>query len=144
MLIKEQVEEFHKAMGQPILDKPTVPSEERVELRLKLIMEECMELMEACGLNVDEEKELLMNKIKQRNFNVDIVEVIDAVGDIDYVCQGLRCEFGCDAEPIAIEIHRSNMAKVGGGKRFDGKILKPASWTPPNISNELKKQGWTG
>jgi predicted HAD superfamily Cof-like phosphohydrolase len=34
------------------------------------------------------------------------------------------------------EVHRSNMAKLVDGKvlrRPDGKVQKPAGWTPPNI-----------
>jgi predicted HAD superfamily Cof-like phosphohydrolase len=38
------------------------------------------------------------------------------------------------------EVHRSNMAKLVDGKvirREDGKILKPAGWTPPDIKGVL-------
>jgi predicted HAD superfamily Cof-like phosphohydrolase len=46
------------------------------------------------------------------------------------------------------EIQKSNMAKAGpDGKirrRDDGKILKPASWSPPNIAAVLSRHGWAG
>lgn len=36
------------------------------------------------------------------------------------------------------EIHRSNMAKVDGPVRDDGKILKPEGWVPPDVAGVLK------
>jgi hypothetical protein len=47
-----------------------------------------------------------------------------------------------DGAPIAAEVHRANMAKVGGPKSPTGKQLKPPGWTPPDIFGELKRQGW--
>ncbi len=35
------------------------------------------------------------------------------------------------------EVHRSNMAKVGGPIRGDGKRLKPEGWTPPDVAGVL-------
>ena len=64
--------------------------------------------------------------------------------DLDYVVEGTRLEFEIDGGPIAVEVHRSNMAKVGGPVREDGKRLKPPGWTPPDIAGELRKQGWKG
>jgi len=36
-------------------------------------------------------------------------------------------------------VHESNMAKLGGPLRSDGKILKPAGWQPPLIAEQLEK-----
>ena len=60
-----------------------------------------------------------------------------------YKFHGIRLpgiSFSCD--PVADEIQRTNMAKVGGPVREDGKRLKPPGWQPPDIEGELKKQGW--
>jgi predicted HAD superfamily Cof-like phosphohydrolase len=43
-------------------------------------------------------------------------------------------------EPIFAEIHRSNMNKLNGPKRADGKQLKPEGWKPPDIYSEVEKQ----
>jgi predicted HAD superfamily Cof-like phosphohydrolase len=43
-------------------------------------------------------------------------------------------------EPIFEEVHRTNMLKTGGGKRHDGKILKPPGWERPKIAEILKRQ----
>lgn len=37
-------------------------------------------------------------------------------------------------EPFFLEVHRTNMHKLTGPKREDGKQLKPPGWKPPRIS----------
>lgn len=145
--LREQVEEFHLAMGQPVLDHPQVPDSERVKLRLRLIAEEFFELLEAAGveeavLENIRRATLLVVEVKDPSaHSVDLVEVADALADLDYVVEGTRLEFGIDGAPIAQEVHRSNMAKLGGKVREDGKILKPDDWTPPDILGKLREQG---
>ena len=74
----------------------------------------------------------------------NLVELVDALADLDYVVEGTRIEFGINGKPIADAVHAANMAKVGGGIRGDGKINKPEGWQPPDIAGELRKQGWEG
>jgi hypothetical protein len=45
-----------------------------------------------------------------------------------------------DLEPFFAEVHRTNMAKVGGPVRPDGKKLKPEGWQPPDIAGILRAQ----
>ena len=156
--ITRQVSEFHRAFDSPILDKPQVPADDRVRLRLTLIAEELFELMTS-SLNTTEEElldggtrrspiseleERMMGLIKRLPVRVDIVEFADALADLDYVIEGSRLEFGINGAPVAAEVHRANMTKVGGHRRTDGKWVKPASFTPPDIEAELRKQGWKG
>jgi len=117
---QEQVEEFHRAMDSPNGDR-AAPGFSRVELRMKLIRDEVKELFDAIALN-------------------DFVEAVDALADISYVVIGTAAEWGVDLAPIWDEVHRSNMAKKGGEKRADGKILKPPGWTPPDIAGVLARQ----
>jgi predicted HAD superfamily Cof-like phosphohydrolase len=146
--IRDQVTEFHRAFGVPVHETPRVPSDDRVRLRLRLIAEEFCELLDAAGLDdytCGAVRNLLMNRLATPMAkSADIVAVADAFTDIDYVVEGSRLEFGIDGEPIAAEVHRSNLAKVGATIREDGKILKPPTWTPPDIAGELRKQGWLG
>lgn len=142
--LREQVEDFHVAFGQPILDVPTVPDTDRVMLRLRLIAEEFFELLEACdvdhGMYYDPSRICPMSR-------VNLVEVADALGDLDYVIEGTRLEFGINGGPVAAEIHRSNMSKLVDGKplyREDGKVAKGPNYSPPDIEGELRKQGWNG
>ncbi|MGN0002383.1 MAG: hypothetical protein ACI35V_03010 [Sphingobacterium composti] len=89
------VAEFHKTFQHPILDTPQIPSESRCKLRVSLIAEELKELEEAI-----EEK--------------DIVEIADALCDIQYVLSGAVLEFGLGDKFNSLfeEVQRSNMSKA--------------------------------
>lgn len=146
--IRKNVMDFHTAMEVPILYKPQIPPEKRVRLRLRLIAEEFVELLEACF-----NSKILISSVKGiLNFIVDFAPIeinmekfVDSLGDIDYVNEGARLEFGVNGEGIAAEIQAANMRKVGGPIRpEDGKRLKPPGWVGPDIEGELKKQGWEG
>jgi predicted HAD superfamily Cof-like phosphohydrolase len=74
----------------------------------------------------------------------DEVETLDACMDLIWVTLGYCIHKGYDIEGAWNEVARSNMAKVDPetGKvkrRSDGKILKPADWTPPNLAPFVKK-----
>lgn len=64
-------------------------------------------------------------------------QVIDAMCDIIVVVHNTSNAMGIDLEPFFDEVHRTNMAKVGGGKRADGKAMKPTGWRPPQIKRML-------
>lgn len=89
------VAEFHKTFKHPILDKPTIPDVKRCQLRVSLIAEELKELEEAIT-------------------NKDIVEIADALCDIQYVLSGAVLEFGLADKFSALfeEVQRSNMSKA--------------------------------
>jgi len=90
-----QVAEFHRTFKHPILEKPTIPNEKRSALRVELISEELKELEEA---------------IKDK----DLVEIADALCDIQYVLSGAILEFGLANKFKALfdEVQRSNMSKA--------------------------------
>ena len=90
-----QVAEFHRTFKHPILKQPAIPDEKRCALRVSLIREELKELEEA---------------IAQK----DLVEVADALCDIQYVLAGAVLEFGLGEKFKALfdEVQRSNMSKT--------------------------------
>jgi predicted HAD superfamily Cof-like phosphohydrolase len=90
-----QVAEFHKTFKHPIVSKPGIPAEDRCKLRIALIAEELKELEVA-----------ILEK--------DIVEVADALCDIQYVLSGAILEFGLGEKFKALfdEVQRSNMSKA--------------------------------
>ena len=95
-----QVAEFHKTFQHPILGQPTIPDETRCQLRVSLIAEELKELEHA---------------IADRN----IVEIADALCDIQYVLSGAVLEFGLADKFKALfdEVQRSNMSKACNSER---------------------------
>ena len=165
--LQDCVRAFHRAMGQPILPCPQVPSDERVRLRLRLIAEEFQELLDSAfhfgdvDASDSHEPELAHANQEAVQFDrksldlalgliiakapirVSLPEFADACADLDYVVEGTRLEFGIDGRPIADAVQAANMAKANGPRRADGKILKPEGWKPPDIAAELVKQGWT-
>jgi predicted HAD superfamily Cof-like phosphohydrolase len=151
--LREQVIMFHKAMG--LMEQgtgegpPHIPDVKTLKLRLSLITEEFFELLAAIGFNDSIYKEEIEDWILSMSDNYKptthaLPAIADALADLDYVVEGMRLACGIDGAPIAAEVHRANMAKVGGKRREDGKHLKPEGWTPPDIKGELKKQGWEG
>lgn len=145
--LREQVSALHRAIGHPIAESPKVPTDDRVRLRLRLIVEEMFEALEAAFRSPIDQKlvtaaALLVEAILQSRPDVDLPALADAFADIDYVVEGARLEFGIDGDPIADAVQTANMAKVSGEIREDGKRLKPPGWTPPDIEGELRKQGW--
>jgi hypothetical protein len=91
-------------------------NEKQYDLYKNLIKEEFTELMEA------------PNK----------VEELDALIDILVVTVGALHSLGADAEGAWNEVMRTNFAKIDPEtgkvrKREDGKVLKPAGWTPPDL-----------
>jgi predicted HAD superfamily Cof-like phosphohydrolase len=143
-------------MGQPIRDMPGLISDERVRFRLRLIAKKFFEVLEACSINRPILHAAVAHEIDSTGYHrvndgfaltplkVDFPALADALGDLDYVVEGARCEWGIDGRPIAAAIHLANMAKATGPVREDGKRLKPEGWTAPDIEGELRKQGWEG
>lgn len=89
------VEEFHKIFDQVVLPEPTIPTKERIILRLGLIQEELNELEEAYK-------------------NKDVKEMADALADLMYVVAGTILESGLKDKfnQLFAEVHRSNMSKA--------------------------------
>jgi predicted HAD superfamily Cof-like phosphohydrolase len=90
-----QVAEFHNTFKHPILAQPAIPSAQRAQLRVDLIAEELKEFSEAIAAG-------------------DIVEVADALCDIQYVLSGAVLEFGLKDKfkELFDEVQRSNMSKA--------------------------------
>ncbi len=90
-----QVAEFHTTFKHPIIDTPQIPSKERSQLRIELLAEELKELQQAVDDN-------------------NMVEIADALCDLQYVLSGAVLEFGLGQKfkELFDEVHRSNMSKA--------------------------------
>ena len=156
LTLREQVRAFHVAMNVPAdAVRPTVIPDERVRLRASLIAEEFAETM-ASLFDLDEHptsawslgtirlQAALQYICEHAPIRVNMSGLADGLADLDYVVEGTRLEMGIDGGPIAAEVHRANMSKVGGPVAENGKRLKPPGWTPPDIAGELRRQGFEG
>ncbi len=101
------VEEFHRKFDIAVGDGPTLPEEGTRQLRVRLIQEEFDELKEAIAAQ-------------------DLAGVAKELADLLYVVYGTAVSYGVDMDPVFREVHRSNLSKVGGYKRPDGKWIKPS------------------
>ncbi|MEC4688424.1 MAG: hypothetical protein VST64_08985, partial [Nitrospirota bacterium] len=66
--------------------------------------------------------------------------VAKELADLLYVVYGAAVSCGIDMEPVFQEVHRSNMSKLGGYKRADGKWVKPPTYSPASIQPILQAQ----
>ena len=88
-----------------------------------------------CNLISEEFNELVASDNK--------VDDLDALIDILVVTIGAIHSLGADAEGAWKEVMSTNFAKIDKQtgrvrKREDGKVLKPAGWTPPNLEPFVK------
>jgi predicted HAD superfamily Cof-like phosphohydrolase len=149
--LHHDVRAFMRAMDQAVPELgPVQPEDPIIKLRLRLIAEEFFELLRSCSASYNacagDPPKLSEAYVKTREaiesmvLGCDLPEMADALGDIDYVVEGMRAAFGIDGRPIHRLIHAANMAKSTVPVREDGKRLKPPGWKAPDIAGELARQ----
>lgn len=112
---------FHRKFGCAVGTTPAVPGQGTVELRKSLNNEEHGETLRAMDAG-------------------DLAGIADGVVDDIYVKLGTLISYGIDPRPIWRAVHETNMAKVGGAMREDGKVLKPPGWVAPDVAGILSRQ----
>ena len=118
------VEAFHRTFDIVVNPAPTVIDGPTRDLRIRLIQEEFDELKEALAVE-------------------DLSSIAKEMADLLYVVYGTAVSYGIDMDPVFREVHRSNMSKVGGYKREDGKWVKPDTYSPARIEPIVAEQGPT-
>lgn len=130
-----RLREFHRAAGVPALpDVPAVPSPEVTALRLTLIEEEVAE--------VRAEFRALSTRLAAGDAlaAADLAPLAHELADLLYVTYGALDVLGIDADAVFAEVHRANLAKAGGPRRADGKLLKPPGWQPADVRAVIESQ----
>jgi predicted HAD superfamily Cof-like phosphohydrolase len=121
MTAQSMVERFHRLFDIRVQDQPGPIDERTRVLRERLIQEEFDELKQAMAQD-------------------DLPAVAKELADLLYVVYGTAVSYGIDMGPVFREVHRSNMSKIGGYKREDGKWVKPPSYSPAAIAPILALQ----
>ncbi|MEP7200311.1 MAG: hypothetical protein ABI874_10860 [Chloroflexota bacterium] len=120
--MQAQVKEFHDTFQLNDPTHPTIPDTHVQALRMKLIHEEAREFEQASAAG-------------------DLPAAIKELCDLLYVVLGAANAYGVAIEPFFAEVHRSNMTKawLDGTIHKDahGKVLKPDSYSPADISRIL-------
>jgi len=124
----EDVKKFCVIMnGYTLKNEPDFTNKDDVFLRLKLVLEEVFELIEAAGFAHDYYlrqfiadrifpglKFELAKKLESKEASANPVEVLDALCDLRYVLDGAAVAFGLDTRFKAAFnlVHRNNMNKI--------------------------------
>jgi predicted HAD superfamily Cof-like phosphohydrolase len=115
------VQEFHRTFDILIQTTPANLTDETKQLRIRLIQEEFDELKESMDAG-------------------DLASVAKEMADLLYVVYGTAVSYGIDMKPVFQEVHRSNLSKIGGHKRADGKWIKPPTYSPARLEPILDAQ----
>lgn len=126
--------EFNQAFGIEFPSSPLLVDAKTQELRVNLLLEE-------------------LEEYRVANTKGDVVEVLDAIGDMLYIVLGTAVQHGMQdiIEEAFNVIHSSNMSKldsdgkpiINGDKHYDpripiGKVMKGENyWKPTKKLNEL-------
>lgn len=138
-----RVLEFMRKAGQEVPELPQIPSLEVRKLRARLILEECLETVEALGFRLGtinahtglREMELVEDGLP------NLVEIADGCADISVVTIGTLLACGIPDYPVLEEVDHSNLAKFRGDAHRcpkTGKWIKPTDWTPPDLLGVLE------
>jgi predicted HAD superfamily Cof-like phosphohydrolase len=108
--------------------------------------------MRACGQSVGEPnqsqytlyKSLITEEFNELQDADNLVDELDALIDIMVVTIGALHSGGYDAEGAWKEVMRSNFSKIDKEtgmvrKREDGKVLKPITYSPPDLAPFVSK-----
>ena len=154
----EKVKRFMTIAGQTINEKATIPSSADSLLRVQLTLEETIEMAEAIlskeAENNNKAKDVLdtlnvglkklkdvSHELKDKDLDIDLIGVYDAIVDIDYVNTGAAVTFGLDLEAGFDEVHASNMSKFVDGKAVKnelGKVIKGPYYWAPDLTKCIK------
>lgn len=111
------LKEFHEKFDHYIGILPHFPPSDVIDLRERLIKEECKETTdELAG---------------------DLVLLADGLADLLYVVFGTALAYGIPIEEVFTEVHRTNMNK--SYDKVNGKSEKGIGWEPPKIKEILDK-----
>ena len=117
----EKVDEFHQYFLLPRGIRGAMPTDDRAVLRIRLMMGELSELIEAMQLG-------------------DYVGIAKELADVLYTVYGTGVEYGIPVDRVFAEVHRSNMTKSRSLDR-GGKLLKGPHYEEADLEDILTGEG---
>lgn len=81
-----------------------------------------------------------LKEVEEATLDGHLAPIAKELADLLYVVYGTAIAYGIDLEPVFREVHRSNMSKVGGYTRDDGKWVKPDTYSRAAIEPLLQAQ----
>jgi predicted HAD superfamily Cof-like phosphohydrolase len=146
--LQKQVKEFMIKAKQDAPEKPIVPDDATRKLRVSLLLEEVLEFAEASGVRIIDNEGYSIKDVDEFTFEigepVNMIEIADSLGDINYVSYGAAVAYGLDLEPFEKEISENNLTKfLDGWRDENGKFRKGPSYKPVDLQPILDKQNGT-
>jgi predicted HAD superfamily Cof-like phosphohydrolase len=151
----ELIRQADKHYGNPFI----VALAERLDMRQQpqSVFHDQAHFMRACGQTTTTinkaQSDMYLALIKEEGEELvvalqecDVVEELDAIIDLLVVIIGYGLSRGFPMVEAWDEVLRSNMAKIDPLtgtvlRRADGKILKPAGWTAPDLDSVIHDHG---
>lgn len=128
------VEAFMAKAGQAVPGSPIMPDHDVRKLRAALILEECLETINALGFSVYADRTPVDKKsaFVVQDRGMDFHEIVDGCADIAVVTIGTLSACGVDDGPVLAAVNESNMTKFlpGFSIREDGKLIKSPRYQP--------------
>lgn len=125
----QKIVDFHVGVDGSIPRTPSIPQQKILAIRRTLIREEYEEVMAAFDQLEDEK---------------GLVGLAHELADLLYVVYGTYAAMGIDADLVYAAVHEANMRKLGGPRRADGKLLKPADWQPADVAGIITRLSKNG
>jgi predicted HAD superfamily Cof-like phosphohydrolase len=139
MTTYQRVKEFHQAMGARHFESN---DERAIDFRMKLILEEFFEVLDAAGVVLVDTFTGLPIRTEVHIERVEAprpADLLKELADLDYVTAGCAEVFDWDFDEAGRRVHASNMSKMGDDgkplRREDGKILKGPNYKPPHLGD---------
>jgi predicted HAD superfamily Cof-like phosphohydrolase len=140
---------------------PTIPDPTILLSQCKLLFEETMELLEACGIQLTltedstqraywcdgeiktEGSAFTLTVDEKKAKEVDLAHIAKEMADVSVVVTGLFAECGIADIPVLEEVDANNLRKFGPGGYLDEhrKWRKPPNHPKPDIKSILVDQG---
>lgn len=146
---QQAVDAFMRGAGQHLPSKPTVPDEATRIGRARLLLEECLETIEALGVTVVARDEIdgecvvlgmCDSVLDFETFpcSISLSEIIDGCIDLRVVATGTLSACGIPDTPFQEEVDNNNLLKIAGGHLDEhGKFIKPKNHPKPDIAGIL-------
>ena len=139
------VRQFHEVYGLPVVTSGPQVDNERMHMRLSLILEETSELVRALyGESAYQRLQGAIQSLREVDEGArDTIEVADALADLVYVTYGMALEAGISLPAVLGEVQASNLSKLGADGqpiyREDGKVMKGPGFCPPTVSRAVEQ-----
>ena len=112
---------------------------------VKRFMEACDQVETGIGSQSDLYLTLIreeFDELFKAYIDRDMVEIADACADLKWVIEGLEHTLQLPQQQIWDEVSRSNLSKISSNgkvlKREDGKVMKPDTYSPPDLKQFIK------